>query len=58
MNQRLPSLRTATLKRHPAPERGENDRMKQQNEVKQYTQTDNERTPEIQLELCCGVFPV
>jgi len=35
MNQRLPTLRTATLKRHPAPVRGENDRMKQQNEVKQ-----------------------
>jgi hypothetical protein len=30
MNQRLPSSRTATLQRHPAPVRGENAEMKQQ----------------------------
>lgn len=50
MNQRLPSLRTATLKRHPAPVRGETDRMKQQNEVKQYTQTDNEENETAEKE--------
>ena len=40
-------------KSQPAYMRGENDRMKQQNEVKQYTQTDNEENNDT----LGGAFP-